>query len=64
MPGEHEAKLGLLRDLVRAYFDALDAWNAPVDQGGGSGEAEGRLDRAERVLREMVGVEQWTGLYR
>jgi hypothetical protein len=64
MPGEHEAKLQLLADLVRDYFAKLDAWNGPVEQGCGSGEAEGKLKRAEKVLREFVGVPAWTGTYR
>lgn len=64
MPGEYEAKFNLLRDLVIAYFSKLDAWNGPVEEGGGSGEAEGKLNRAESVLRQAVGAPAWKGTYR
>lgn len=64
MPGETEAKLKLLAELVTNYFSKLDAWNGPVEEGGGSGEAEGELNRAERALRQVVGAPEWKGTYR
>lgn len=64
MPGETESKLKLLSDLVLDYFAKLDAWNGPVEEGGGSGEAEGKLNRAESVLRQAVGAPAWKGTYR
>ncbi len=61
-----DATVTALHAFIKEYFDALDAWNAPNgspfglpwdDRGGGSGRAEGRLNRAEDALRTAVGLE-------
>lgn len=46
-------KLLLLAEVTKEYFDALDSWASP--NRGGLGHQEGRLNKAERNLRRLLG---------